>query len=123
LTAAGVCYIGIAFTPWNLLLAAHNDFVKAAFSLLLGFVFCTVVVQIPNRWPWIYTGFNLLYVALLAIYVFILFDGPRLSTPGGLQFQVLAQKMIVYLSILNIAFQAIGIRRAASHQTVPGELP
>jgi hypothetical protein len=43
----------------------------------------------------------------------VLFAGPGLGTRSGLEFQVIAQKVIVYSSILNLAVQAIGIRREA----------
>ncbi len=50
---------------------------------------------------------------MLAIYVLVLFAGPGLGTQSGLEFQVAAQKVIVYGSILNIGVQAAGIRREA----------
>jgi hypothetical protein len=43
----------------------------------------------------------------------VLFAGPGLGTKNGLEFQVAAQKIIVYGSILNIGVQAAGIRREA----------
>jgi hypothetical protein len=45
--------------------------------------------------------------------VLVLFAGPGLGTKAGLEFQVAAQKIVVYTSILNLAVQAIGIRREA----------
>ncbi len=106
---AGICYVGIAFTPWNLVLPTHMLFVQAAFSLLLGFVICLTAMQQQNSWPTQFVVSNLAYCAILAIYVFILFDGPDLKTLHGLMFQVIAQKIIVYVSVLNLGYQAYGV--------------
>ena len=57
------------------------------------------------------------YLIVLAIYVLVLFAGPGLGTRSGLEFQVAAQKIIVYSSILNIGVQAAGIRREARRAT------
>jgi len=40
-------------------------------------------------------------------------DVASVHTDSGLEFQVVAQKIIVYTSILNLATQAYGLRRAA----------
>lgn len=113
LTISGLCFIGIAVTPWNLVLTAHNTFVQAAFSLLLGFIFCLTVVQFKNGWATKYIAANISYLAILAVYVFILFQGPRLDTLYSVAFQVAAQKIIVYISIVNLVYQAVGLRRGA----------
>src|SRR3954471_9360910 len=34
-TASGLCFIGVALTPFDLALRAHNTFVVSAFSLLM----------------------------------------------------------------------------------------
>jgi len=110
---AGICYAGIALTPWNLVLDTHMFFVQGAFTLLLGFVICLTLMQAQNDWPVRYIVSNVIYILVLAAYVFVLFRGPNLLTFRGLVFQVVAQKIIVYISILNLAYQAFGVRRAA----------
>jgi len=110
LILAGLGFIGIAATPWDHLLAAHMLFVKAAFVALLGYLLALVRLQVANHWPRRYIAFNLLSVLALAVYVGLLFVGPSLATPGGLAIQVLAQKVIVYASILNVGLQALGVR-------------
>lgn len=109
---AGVCYVGIALTPWNLALPTHMLFVQAAFSLLLGFVICLTAMQLKNSWPMRFIASNCVYCGILAVYVFILFDGPDLKTLHGLMFQVIAQKIIVYISVLNLGYQAYGVANA-----------
>lgn len=111
---AGACFVGIAGTPWNIFLHSHNFFVKCGFSLLLGMMGSLVLFQQQNHRPGIYVWSNWVYVVLLVSYVWILFYGPSLHTLEGLQFQVVAQKIIVYASILNLAVQAYGIRSVES---------
>jgi hypothetical protein len=106
---SGICYVGIAVTPWNLVLDTHMFFVQAAFTLLLGFVICLTAMQVQNKWPVRYIVSNVIYIVILAAYVFVLFHGPNLLTIHGLMFQVVAQKIIVYISILNLAYQCVSL--------------
>jgi hypothetical protein len=108
----GVCVIGVGATPSNLLGGEHNFFVRAAFGLLLVFILAMLAVQRRNRWPWPFVVANIAFVAVLAVYVLIVVGGPSLESPGGLAFQVTAQKILVYSSILNLSFQAHGVHGA-----------
>jgi len=110
---AGLGFIGIAATPWNLVLDAHNAFVRAAFGFLLAYDLCLLIVQLRNGWSSAYTVANAVYLILLLAYVGILFFGPKLDTKSGLEFQVAAQKIIVYASVINLGLQAISIRGEA----------
>jgi hypothetical membrane protein len=110
---SGIGFIGVAVTPWDRVLDAHNAFVKLAFGVLLIFILCMLSLQLRNGWPGGFVAVNATYLIVLAIYVLVLFAGPGLGTLSGLKFQVAAQKIIVYGSILNIAVQAEGIRREA----------
>src|SRR5882757_7337793 len=107
---AGLGFIGIAATPWNLVLDAHNGFVRAAFGFLLAYDLCLLIIQLGNRWSSAYTAANAVYLLLLLAYVGVLFFGPKLNTKSGLEFQVAAQKIIVYASVINLGLQAISIR-------------
>jgi hypothetical protein len=109
---AGTCFLGIAVTPWNLMLGLHMFFVQGAFTLLLGFVVCLAVLELQNEWPVRYIASNVIYVMVLSAYVFVLFHGPNLETLRGLVFQVTAQKIIVYTSIVNLAYQTLGLLAA-----------
>ncbi len=110
---SGACFIGVGGTPWNLKLAAHNAFVKVAFLLLMGFLISIAMLQVRHAWLRQYTICNCIYLVLLAAYLCILLVGPKLDTERGLAIQVAAQKIIVYASIVNLGYQALGIRRAA----------
>ncbi len=110
---SGVGFIGVAVTPWDRVLDAHNAFVQLAFGILLVYVLCLLALQLRNAWPPVYVAVNVLYLITLALYVLVLFAGPGLDTKSGLEFQVAAQKIIVFGSIVNLAVQAVGIRREA----------
>jgi hypothetical protein len=94
-------------------LDAHNTFVQVAFSVLLVYVLCLLALQARNAWPPAFVGLNAVHLVVLTLYVLVLFAGPGLGTKSGLHFQVAAQKIVVYVSILNLGAQAIGIRREA----------
>lgn len=111
---SGMCYVGIALTPWNLALDTHMLFVQGAFTLLLGFVACLTAMQVQNGWPVKYFTSNAIYIALLTAYVIVLFRGPNPLTVQGLVSQVAAQKIIVCTSIVNLAYQTLGVQRATS---------
>ena len=110
----------IGLTPWNLLPTAHNVLAWAGFALLAVFVVALLDVQRLNRWPKRYILANLLYLAVVATYLLILVSGQSTSTHNGLVLQVAAQKIMVYSSILNLGYQAYGIRKALAprHATV-----
>ncbi len=117
---AGLGFIGIAATPWDLVLDAHNAFVQLAFGFLLGYVLCLTVLQVRNKWPRSFVVLNAVYLVVLAAYVALLFAGPDLDTKGGLEFQVAAQKIIVYASIVMLGVQAYGVRRQAKRSPEAG---
>jgi hypothetical protein len=111
-TGSGLCFLGVGLTPWNLLPSVHKVLAWAAFALLAVFVVALVDVQRLNRWPKRYVLANSLYLAVMATYVLILVSGQSTSTHGGLVLQVASQKIMVCSSILNLGFQAYGIRKA-----------
>lgn len=111
-TVSGVSYVGIAFTPHDVAPIAHEQFVNAAFGFLLVFVLCLGYLEVRAGWPRRLVVANFLYAALLAIYVYLLFWGPSTEYERGLVIQVVAQKVIVYGSILNLGWQALKFRQA-----------
>jgi hypothetical protein len=116
---SGVSYVGIACTPHDVAAAAHNQFVNLAFGFLLVFVLCLGSLEVRAGWPRPLVIANFLYAGLLAVYVYLLFWGPSTEYERGLMIQVVAQKVIVYTSILNLGWQALGFRRALRRETSP----
>ncbi len=109
---AGICFAGVAATPWDLYLAAHNDFVQWAFrSFLLAVILCGIASAMapgfPRRFLYVFSAFAI----LLAAYVALLTAGPSAATPQGAAIQATAQKIIVYASIFTVLVQAVNAQR------------
>ncbi len=110
---AGACFWGVAATPWNLYLQAHNDFVQWAFrafllAVILSGIACAITPSM-RRFVYVFAAFAL----VLAAYIAILTVGPAAGTPSGALIQATAQKVIVYASMLTICVQAwIALRSA-----------
>lgn len=114
LLLSGVCFILVALIPYNLYFDLHLLLVKLAFPFLMLYIASTLILQVRAKWPKFYQLVNLIYLLLLIAYVFILFFGPKIGAVEGLKFQAIAQKIIVYASIVLLGIQAFGIRRYLS---------
>ncbi len=120
---AGLSFIGVAFTPVDLYSAEHGDFVQLAF---ISFLIATLLYipaifldkNYPNRYGFVFVGFAL----ILGAYVWLLFNGPNLSTVQGLVVQVTAQKIVVYSAIISVLIQAYGAEKVmAKNQGGPAK--
>jgi len=109
-TASGVAFAGIAFAPIDRVLELHNTLVVCAFGLLLAYVAALTIVMWRNAVGRL--GVNVMYVALVAGYVGLVVAGPRLGTPHGFIVQVIGQKVIVYVSMVQVIYLTTSIRRA-----------
>ena len=113
---AGLCFIGVAFTPWNLYLAAHNHFVMWAFRTFLGAVLTYGIAILRERTLPNYFAFTFLaFAILLAGYVVLLTFGPSPKLAEGLRIQVAGQKIIVYASVFTVLIQALIAGRLLDH--------
>jgi hypothetical protein len=110
LTAAGL--VGIALTPWDRALDRHELLVLATFGALYTYIACLTIVVALNGWPRRWVVINLGYLTLLGAYIVSYLVGPDRDTIDGVRFQVTAQKVLVYASILALASQAIFVRTA-----------
>jgi hypothetical protein len=109
---AGICFVGVAFTPWNLHLAAHNHFVMWAFRTFLGGVLLYGVAILRERaLPKQFAAVFLAFAILLAAYVLLLTFGPSPKAAAGLHIQVAGQKIIVYASVLTVLIQSLAASR------------
>jgi hypothetical protein len=109
---AGLCFVGVAFTPWNLHLAAHNHFVMWAFRTFLGAVLIYGIAILRERTLPKKFAFTFLAFAIpLAAYVLLLTFGPSPKAIDGLRIQVAGQRIIVYASILTVLIQSLAANR------------
>jgi hypothetical protein len=106
--ASAICFLGVAATPWNIALRAHNAFTSWAFELFLAAVVCDIIAVlgtagVPRRFAAVFA----LFALVLASYIALLLLGPRLDTDAGAAIQATGQKLIVYASMLTIFVQAL----------------
>ena len=99
----GVFYVGIAFTPSDILNPLHEIFVVIGFSsiFLSNFLYFMVIFK-NNEYPKFYATILAISATIIGIYsvVILIFDN---QTPAGLLIYVIGQKiMIYYLLICNI---------------------
>ncbi|MEO8666500.1 MAG: hypothetical protein ABI462_13495 [Ignavibacteria bacterium] len=111
LILSGASFIGVAFTPWNAYFNYHVLFVKSAFVFLLAWTILMIILQAGNIKIRKLLTANIIYVFILGWYVYYLFYGPKFGTDQDLEFQAGAEKAIVYITFINMAFQAAGIQR------------
>lgn len=111
---SGIAFIGVAAFPSNMSAVIHSTCVIAAFGFLLTYVVILAAVQIGNGWENFYIGSNIVFAVMLIAYISILSTGTKVTTAGGLTLYTLSQKIIVYVSIVNMAVQALGIKRHLS---------
>jgi hypothetical protein len=112
---AGIGYIGIAFTPADLFIASHIFFVQLAFiTYLVAVILYAIAILLNSNYPNKYAWLMFLFSAVLAGYVWLLFNGPGVDTVSGLHIQATGQKIIVYASIFTVLFQARAAKKLAA---------
>ena len=99
----GIGYIGIAFTPADLL------FVQIAFnSFFVAVILYSIAIYKNPVYPNFYAYVYLMYALVLGCYILIMLFGPSGRTPEGIGIQASSQKMVVYSQILCMMIQAYG---------------
>ena len=109
---SGLSFVGVAFTPADLIGWLHRLFVQVAFvaffvAVLLYIASILRTGAYPNRYALLFGAF----VVLLAAYLVLLFFGPSLLTSRGLIIHATGQKIIVYAAVVAALIQAAGARR------------
>ncbi|MBK9051772.1 MAG: hypothetical protein IPL78_12910 [Chloroflexi bacterium] len=101
---AGVCFVGVAFTPANLLLAAHVNFVFGAFGTYFVAIlfFLAAMLKVP-AFVARYLIVLVVFAVILGGYLWLLFYGPK-----ELAIQVTGQKIVAYASIITVFIVAYG---------------
>ena len=111
---AGLCFIGVAFTPANLLLAAHVNFVYGAFGsyFIATLFFLAAMLKVP-AFVARYLIVLVVFAVILGGYVWLLFYGP-----GELTIQVTGQKIVAYAAIITVFIMAYGARQKQQQEMV-----
>ena len=112
--AAGVCFVGIAFTPADLLPDWHILFVLWAFRAFpVAAAIYVVAILLEPRYPNRLAVSLVAFTALLFVYLLLLTRGPEPDSPNGLVIQATGQKIIAYASVISLWIQSRGAVRVA----------
>ncbi len=109
LIVSGLCFIGMAFSPWNLYLENHILFFKTAMICIFGWTLMILILQMKNEKIKNLMILNAVFLVILGVYDYLLFTESDFGTIKNLEFNAVAQKLIMLLFIFNMMFQSIGI--------------
>lgn len=107
-----ISYIGIAAFPADLHLPTHKLFVYIAFTafLLVVALYSAAILRhkfYPNAYAYTYLAF----AVVLALYLVLLFAGPKVESSWGNRIQATGQKIVVYAEIVCMFIQSYGALR------------
>lgn len=109
---SGASFIGVAFTPADVALDWHVNFVQIAFlSFLAASILYIPTIVLHHQLPNKYTLIFIVFTAVLGGYVWLLFFGPSPETESGRLIQVTGQKIVAYASVVAVLAQSYAIRR------------
>lgn len=109
---AGACFVGVALVTADRNSPLHGFFVVTAFRAFFGATLpFALAILIQKSYPKLGAWIFLAFAGLLAAYIGLITIGPAPSEPGGLEIQVIGQKLIVYASIVCVGAQALLARR------------
>ncbi len=106
--AGGAAFVGVAAAPVDVALGAHNAFVVAGFALLACYAACLTIVMHQNGVGRL--ALDAAYVASVCAYFAFALFGPH-DAARGFAMQVVAQKIVVALSMLYVAIATTRVRR------------
>ncbi len=114
---SGLGYIGVAVTPSNLYLPAHQLSVLIAFGgfTVMTFFYAAAILHLPS-YPNIYAYAYVLFGLSLLFYILYMLYGPDFNSEEGAGLQVIAQKIAVYFSIFSTLFQVYGAKKRAAER-------
>ena len=107
-----VCFIGVALTPADLFLKPHIMLNLWIFRFFLGSMACYSWIiyknrEIANK----YLIGNGIFIASLIFYILVLLYGPTPREPGGVEFQAISQKFIMFNFFASIIIQTMGFSK------------
>jgi hypothetical membrane protein len=116
-------FVGVALTPENGPLALHIAFTRFAFRAfpLVALLMAVATWRdpgVPRQVPVVWMSFTV----ALAAYVGVLDFGPRVSAPGGLVTQVVAQKLVTIVAVLTIVYQSYQADASRAPAAMPVEV-
>ncbi|MEM7333228.1 MAG: hypothetical protein AAF490_14155 [Chloroflexota bacterium] len=120
---SGISFMGVAFTPANLYIDAHVDFVFWAFgSFPIAVILFIIAIFLERSYPNKNAGVFIVFAVSLIAYYLLLSGGPSIDTLRGLQIQVTGQKLIAYATVVSTLVQSIYALRQNSEPAPSGSI-
>jgi hypothetical membrane protein len=118
--AAGLCYIGIGWVPWDVDYWNHTGYVRTGFLAFLGMTFFySIAILFDHQYPNKYAFAFLIFGLVLGVQIVIMLFGPRAyRNENALLLQAVAQKVVVYSEILVMIYQARGALALVNRENV-----
>ncbi|MHA1975604.1 MAG: hypothetical protein ACW98I_01755 [Candidatus Hodarchaeales archaeon] len=111
-TIAALAFIGVAFTPANLVTIIHDALVVTGFTLVSVVLGILIILTIKDpSFSKIYTVIYFLLIAIILLYGGLFFLIPVITTNEELIIRVGMQKVVVYSLIVCFLVQSYGIWR------------
>jgi hypothetical protein len=115
---SGLCFIGVAWTPANLMAGPHGQVTLWAFqTFLVVVVFYDLAIVLNPRFANVYALVYFLFAVFLGAYIALMMFGPRADTARGAMIQATGQKLIVYAAIACMFIQGRGAARLRERGT------
>lgn len=106
---SAIGFIGVGFTPWDVVPNLHNA------SVLLGFgvsgIYCFffgLAVFKEKSYPNFFGAISMGYILVIIAYAFATILSPPFDSFPGLTTHVLSQKVVAYIIMILLPIQAIG---------------
>ena len=100
-----IAYIGIGFTPADIALTAHSNFVKIAFLGTVPVILVCAILTVLNKDIPRYVPYVFIFFTIIAIgYVMLLFSGIENE-----MIHVVGQKIIIYTEMISMVITGYGM--------------
>ena len=108
----GICYIGIAFTPLDLIGNLHDLLVLFGFgSIFISLILYSIVIYQDINYPKIYAKILVISVIILSIYFISLLSIQNANFEIRLLISVSGQKIMIYTLLICGIIQGYGALR------------
>jgi hypothetical protein len=105
---SAIGFIGVGFTPWDVLPLFHDIFVSLGFAVAGIYCFLFVVAVFKEKaYPNIFGFLSITYLIALIIYPILIYAGPPFDSFPGRILQVLLQKVVVYQMMILLVIEGI----------------
>lgn len=106
---SSAAFIGVAWTPWDILIVPHMMFVFTAFLLSIVFnIFFAISILKEKSYPNWFAYTLMVYVLVVIAYLLALIIGPSYISLTGRVIESLGQKIVVYVQMVVLIINAVG---------------